>query len=159
MQLPLHTWPATQALPHPPQLATSLMVLEQAMPHAIKGGGHEQPPFTQVCVPPHTLPHDPQLLASVLGFTHAPPHGAVPTGHCPVAAPAAPLLPATLDMPPVPTLVLPAVPVAAGVTASFAPVQLTAAMPAHSAQTAMNSQRSPAVLFVDMMCGNSSTRG
>lgn len=133
------------------------MVLAQAMPHAMSGEGQAQPPLTQVWVPPHTLPHEPQLLASVLGFTHAPPHGAVPTGHCPAPVPAVPLLPATLDMPPLPALGLPAVPVGAGVTASFAPVQLTAAMPTHSAHAAKMSQRNPAVIFVSMMCENSST--
>src|SRR5690349_8335875 len=112
MQLPLHTWPAPQALPQAPQLATSVMVLEQAIPQAMSGGGHAQPPLTQVWVPPHTLPHEPQLAASLLGFTQAPPQGAVPTGHWPVLVPAAPLLPATVDMPPAPLLLLlPAVPV------------------------------------------------
>ena len=68
-------------MPHAPQLATSVMVLAQAVPHAIKGGGHAQEPFAQVCVLPQALPHEPQLLASTLGFTQKPLQGAAPTAH------------------------------------------------------------------------------
>mgnify|MGYP001549862073 CR=1 FL=1 len=70
--------------------------------------------------------------------------------------PAAPLVPAVVDMPPAPLLLLPAVDIGVVVGWSLT-VQLTAAIPAHSAHEAKISQRNPAVIFVSMICGNSST--
>ena len=40
-------------------------MLAHAVPHAIKGGGHAQAPFAQVCVLPQALPHEQSPLRIV----------------------------------------------------------------------------------------------
>jgi hypothetical protein len=157
MQEPLHTCPALQAFPQPLQLATSVAVLAQDVPHASSGAGQLQPPFTHVCVPPHTLPHAPQLMASVFGFTQKPPHGAKPTGHWPEPSVAAPPLPPP-DIPPAP-LPVPALPTGVGVCKLFDVEQLNAVKPPTRAQALTKSTRNQRERYACMICGISSTRG
>jgi hypothetical protein len=62
----LHTWPAAQVTPQPPQLRGSLLVTTQLLPHCVvpELGAHRHAPPTHWLPAPHTLPQAPQLLGS-----------------------------------------------------------------------------------------------
>lgn len=95
-----HAEPAAQTNPHPPQLATLVLVLVQviAAPHGVSSGFAQicrQAPITQLCVPGHTVPQAPQLRRSVCVFTQRPgdiavaPQTTEPAAHVPPQTPAA----------------------------------------------------------------------
>ena len=71
-QLIAHTplaqsWPVGQAIPQPPQLFRSVLVLTQTPAHAVCPGGHEitHTPAVHTWPPAHALPHIPQCARSV----------------------------------------------------------------------------------------------
>jgi hypothetical protein len=65
--------PAAQALPHPPQLAASLLVETQAPPQTSFGAGQVQAPPPQTPGAAQGIPQPPQFTGSVAVETQAPP--------------------------------------------------------------------------------------
>ena len=65
---------AEQALPHPPQLARSLVTSTQLLPHNLKplGQSFAQVPLPQTRPVGHTLLHAPQLFGSLVVSVHWP---------------------------------------------------------------------------------------
>jgi hypothetical protein len=69
----LQTWPALQTTPQPPQLAGSVVVCTQALPHRVAFCAQAHTPALQPTeLAPHALPQAPQLLRSLAVFTHEP---------------------------------------------------------------------------------------
>jgi hypothetical protein len=71
------------AIPHPPQLAGSLLVLVHAPEQLVRPAPHEaaQVPPPQICPEAHARPHIPQLALSVWRLLQVVPHAVCPTGH------------------------------------------------------------------------------
>lgn len=92
------TLPVGQALPHVPQLAPSVIVFTQPVPHAFKRPVHWQAPLEQLCPLAHALPHMPQFRLSVVVSEHAVPHMSL--GALQVALPP----PVPMPVPPLPGL-------------------------------------------------------
>jgi hypothetical protein len=70
-QLPkLQTWVPVQAWPQVPQLAGSVCVRTQAVPHLVKPAAQAQALFTQEELAPQAMPQPPQFAASETGLTH-----------------------------------------------------------------------------------------
>jgi hypothetical protein len=69
----MHDWPVGQAFPQRPQLATSLLVLTQAVLQRVVVPGHAQVPPTHDCAAGQVVPQRPQLLRSALRLTQAVP--------------------------------------------------------------------------------------
>ena len=96
-----HTWPAGQAMPHPPQLAASDWMSTQTPLQLVAPAWPVQAPAVQVCPGWHMVPQLPQLLTCVRS---AHPFGQTdkPAGqvHTPPTQPA----PATQTLPQLPQL-------------------------------------------------------
>jgi hypothetical protein len=72
MQVPFEqVWPLVQALPHMPQLATSVCVLMHALLQNICPDGHVHMPPVHERPPLHALPQLPQFVALVMVLTQA----------------------------------------------------------------------------------------
>jgi hypothetical protein len=109
--LPLHTLPAGQAAPHPPQLALSVNSLAQltwppSPPQTLKPARHEVPqtPAAQACPEGHLVPQVPQLAWSVSGLTHRLSQARLPSGQTTVQTPAVQACPALQTLPQAPQL-------------------------------------------------------
>ncbi len=79
------TSPTWQALPHAPQLFTSLAVFTQFRLQLVWPEGHVQLPPVQVCAGPQVVPQLPQFVLLVAVSTHTPLHAVCVGGqgmHC-----------------------------------------------------------------------------
>lgn len=109
--LPLQVWLAEQVTPQPPQLAGSVEVSVQALPHVLSGevqlAAHT--PRSQSCPAGQATAQPPQLSGSLLGLTQLEPHEMSPVAQpcCPPSVPATPPVPEP-PVPPTPASVPPA---------------------------------------------------
>jgi hypothetical protein len=70
----MQTLPPVHAMPHPPQLFTSVAVLMQAPAQLVVPVGHEVVHvIAHTCIDVHIVPQSPQFWGSVLVSTHTPP--------------------------------------------------------------------------------------
>ncbi len=74
----------SQALLQAPQLALSVCVLTQLVPHPDRPEGHSHAPSRQDCPTGQVAPQDPQLTGSVSVFTQTSLHDSVSLGHAQV---------------------------------------------------------------------------
>jgi hypothetical protein len=79
----VHVVPVAHGRLQPPQLAGSVIVSTQAVPHSFVPPEHvvAQTLEEQACPVGQATPHAPQLAASFLVFTQAEPHKVVPPAH------------------------------------------------------------------------------
>jgi hypothetical protein len=77
---PEQTWPLAQALPQPPQLAGSLVVVTQAEPHKVVPPAQVTPHLLaeQACPVAQGVVQLPQYAESLVMLTHEVPHLVVP---------------------------------------------------------------------------------
>ena len=86
---PLHTCPAPQSTPHPPQLALSVWGLTHELPQRVWVLSHDEPHLPDEHTSPaaHFVPHAPQLSASTCVSLQVAPHRVVPPPHDEAQAP------------------------------------------------------------------------
>src|SRR5690606_8539970 len=81
-------WPSGQAIPQPPQLLRSVMVLAHVPLQSVWLGPQPQTPPVQLCPVGQALPHAPQCCALVIGLTQVPSHEMLPATGQPQLPPA-----------------------------------------------------------------------
>ena len=78
---PLHTRPASQAVPQAPQFLPSLSRETHTPAQDVWADGHTQAPPLQIVPPPHAAAQAPQFMASEASSTQAPAQGMRPGAH------------------------------------------------------------------------------
>lgn len=75
----LHSLPAPQLMPHPPQFFASVATNVHLPAQSSAPAGHTHKPALQLLPPPQALPQAPQLSVSLM-LTQRPLHASVPVG-------------------------------------------------------------------------------